>query len=108
MKFKQGHKKVGGRAKGTPNKESTSLIAICERMNFNPFEALVEIAKDKKHPKQFEALKEATQYVLPKRKSLEHSGSLDPKMMEAAEDLSQKTNEEKIAILKAEIEELKK
>lgn len=100
-------KKTGGRNKGTPNKKTQGLIEICEEEDIDLFRALLSIAKNQSHEKNFEAIKEACQYVLPKRRSLEHSGSINPKDMETAEQVAQMNKEERIAVLEAEIKAIK-
>lgn len=100
-------KKTGGRSAGVPNRKTQSLIQMCEDMNFCPFEAMLTIAKDSEHKDSAMMLKEVATYLYPKRKSLEHSGSLDPKMMEAAERVASMSKEEQIALLEAELKELK-
>lgn len=37
--------KTGGRKKGTPNKRSLEIEAICEKLDCNPFEILLLFAK---------------------------------------------------------------
>lgn len=93
--------RIGGRQKGTPNKEVKSLRAIAESLGVNPFEFLLRFAKgdwkglgydsptrivsytqsgeaiydDVIKPEiRFKAASEATQYLEPKRKAIEHSG----------------------------------
>ena len=67
-----------GRKKGTPNKSTLDLHAICERLGVNPFEKLVEYIV---HPCDTEirlaALKEICSYLYPKRKAVEHSGAVE-------------------------------
>lgn len=100
-------KKTGGRSAGTPNKKTQTLLQICEEEGIDLFRALLKIAKNNTHEKNFEAIKEACQYVLPKRRSLEHSGSLDPKMMEAAEQVAALNKEQQIELLETELKKLK-
>ena len=71
----RGHKKAGGRQKGTPNKKSQDLIQRCEDFGFDPFEALLSMARDSEDELlRFNAVKELCQYLFPKRKALEVSG----------------------------------
>jgi hypothetical protein len=44
VNFKPGHKKVGGRAKGAPNKLTREAIEILERLGCNPIEGMARIA----------------------------------------------------------------
>lgn len=73
MKFESGHHKLGGRKKGTPNKV-TALREKLEDAGFDPFEVLIEIAKDKGHPDHFHAAKELCQYLEAKKKAIEVAG----------------------------------
>lgn len=66
-----------GRTKGTPNRFTQNLMQICEEKDLDVFQALVEVALDKESSDRFHALKELAQYLYPKRKALEHSGSID-------------------------------
>lgn len=126
-------KKTGGRSKGIPNKKSQSLIELCESLDVRPFEILLNFAKADwealgysfstrtirtKSGESFEediitpdmrvnAAKEVCQYLYPKRKSLEHSGNLDPKIIEAAEDIAGMNKQEKIQTLEDELRKLK-
>lgn len=76
MSFKSGHAKHGGRAKGTPNKLNAARLA-CEAAGFDPFAALVEIATSSGDEQlRFQASKELAQYIEPKLKAVEHSGSV--------------------------------
>ena len=56
---------------------------------------------------RFQALKETAQYLYPKRKSLEHSGSVSPETLEASETINNLTKEEQIALLEAQLDALK-
>lgn len=95
--------KTGGRKKGTLNKRTVEVIEICERMNINPIELLIHIAKG-----DWEALgydsptltrwlpsgieyeedriqlehrmasaKELSTYIFSKRKSVEHTVQIE-------------------------------
>ena len=68
-----GHKKAGGRKKGTPNKKTEALMEICARKKLNLFEALLELCQDADKQIRLAAIKEACQYIYPKRKALEVS-----------------------------------
>lgn len=86
-----------GRPSGSPNKRTTDLLDICERLNCNPFEVLVHFAKgdsealgyeDKIDPEtgklvpneiskelRQKSAKDACEYLFPKRKAVEHTGA---------------------------------
>lgn len=78
--FKKGMKKPdgAGRKKGVPNRNS-DLLAICEEYGLNLFEEFVKIIIDETNDSylRMTALKEAAQYVYPKKKAVEHSSSED-------------------------------
>lgn len=57
-----------GRKKGTPNKRTQNLMEICAEEGIDPFRALCRSAKESER-----SLHELCQYVLPKRKALEHT-----------------------------------
>lgn len=99
-------KRFGGRAKGTPNKQTQDLFEIAERLECNPFEILLLFAKG-----DFETLglkewtyktfgeytteeltispelrqksaKDACEYLFPKRKAIEHTGKDGEKLFQ--------------------------
>lgn len=73
----KGSPKSGGRQKGTLNKDSQDLFAICEKHGVNVFEAMVMIAIEcDDHNERFEKLKEIAPYLYAKRKQLDVG--LDP------------------------------
>lgn len=96
--FKPGHKKLGGRQKGTPNKASAEAQDILDALGCNPIEGLARIANGEglsclvylnketgefveyeikpSFDQRLNAYKELAQYVAPKRKAVEHSGSI--------------------------------
>ena len=71
-------KKTGGRTAGTPNKANQTLIEKCEGRGIDLFDKFLEIIGDDENDPnlRFQALKEAAQYVYPKRKAVEMA--LDP------------------------------
>lgn len=71
-----GSKKTGGRPKGAPNKKTLALEEICAKHGVDVFEALVLIIKEESDKLlRFQAIKEAAQYLYPKRKALEVSNN---------------------------------
>lgn len=75
MAAPKGHPRYGGRTKGTPNKNTSDLMSICEKHGIHPFEGMVILAKEEKDPdKKFDKLERIAQYVHPKRKAVEVSG----------------------------------
>lgn len=78
MAFKPGHKKVGGRVAGKPNKSTQSLMEKCEAKGVDVFELMLEYATEPCEPAlRFQALKELCQYLYPKRKALEVTGEIE-------------------------------
>lgn len=72
MAFKAGHKKIAGRAKGTPNKSSLPIEELCAKWECSPVEVLIKLTMDEKEPdRQLAAAKELCQYLYPKRKAVE-------------------------------------
>ena len=72
MPFEQGHKKIGGRKKGTPNK--VSLIRADElllELRINPIKKLIEIAESDETSidQRINCYKEIAKYTYPKLKT---------------------------------------
>ena len=68
-----------GRKKGTPNKNTRDLMAICESKGIDVFQSMVELAIIAEDPAtKFIRLSEIAKYLYPKRKEVEHSGQLEP------------------------------
>lgn len=105
--FKPGDKKPekSGRKKGTPNKNTQTLLEKCEEKGVDVFCGLLELAKHQDDSIRFSALKEVAQYLFPKRKHVEHA--VDPKVAEASEQVDQMNKEQKIELLEQELKRLK-
>lgn len=123
MPFVKGQKKVGGRAKGTPNQPTRTLIEKAKEIGADPFEILLRFAAEdwqglgyparsetKFSPAGIEfeeyvispqmrvkAASEACQYIHAKRKAIE--STVDPALIETIKSLEGKTEEELLAIL---------
>lgn len=109
--------KTGGRAKGTPNKSTQSLMEKCERLGCDPFEILLRFAMGDWKGLGYEAqqalkqvteggehiyedvippelrqksAKEASEYLYPKRKAVEISGDEDKGFRIILEDYQSK------------------
>ena len=72
--FKSGHKKIGGRKRGTKNKKT--LLAADElllKLNINPIEKLINIASSDEASveQQIRCWQEVAKYTYPKLKSQE-------------------------------------
>ena len=70
-KFEKGHKKVGGRRAGTPNRTTIDLFAKCDAAGIDPFGELLVLCKNAEANIKLAALKEVSSYLYPKRKALE-------------------------------------
>jgi len=69
--------KTGGRQKGTLNKDSQDLFAICEKHGINVFEGMVLLAVEAEDPmERFNRLRELAPYLYAKRKDL--NVAIDP------------------------------
>lgn len=102
MGFQKGQPKSGGRKPGSKNKR-LSVLEVCESLSLNPFEEMVKIAGAVEHERRFDALKELCQYIEPKRKAIEHSGKIDPAVLEQAEEYARLSNEELRALIREEL-----
>lgn len=90
--------KTGGRKAGVPNKR-TSVLEKCEAIGLDPFAEMARIASDKQDPNQAMMLKELVQYIEPKKKAIEHSGTLDIRLQQELESLMKLSEEELLALL---------
>jgi hypothetical protein len=68
---------TAGRRKGTPNKRTVLIDELLAQHQFNPVERMIALCNQDDLPLdlQVQILKELAQYVHPKRKAIEHSGS---------------------------------
>lgn len=88
----------GGRQKGTPNKKTADLFALCEKRGVVPFEKLLEFMS---HPDPSFALRAteiACSYLYPKRKQIELSEDPDAPIGEA---LAEKATEKIFEYIKS-------
>jgi len=72
--FQQGHKKIGGRKRGTKNKKTLlSADELLLKLDINPLEKLIDIAESKKSSieQQIRCWQEVAKYTYPKLKSQE-------------------------------------
>lgn len=80
-----------GRKKGTPNKTTQDLHAICERMGINPFEAMLKMSQTaEKEEVRLAALKECAQYLYAKRSAVAVSTEDDKGLRIIVEDYTKK------------------
>lgn len=71
MSFAEGHKKSGGRKKGTPNKKSLDIHDDLEILKLNPFEIIQKNLPLCEPEKQIDVSLCLLQYLYPKRKAIE-------------------------------------
>ncbi len=107
MAAPKGHKRYGGRGKGTLNKATTALEAICIEEGIDPFRGLCKLAKCGDPLLSFSAIKELCQYLYPKRKALEVTADIDPEWIEMIKSIESLTKEEKLKLLAEELKKLK-
>lgn len=98
----KGHPKWGGRKKGSVNKR-TSVLETCEAVGLNVFAEMAKIAGDATDPNRATMLKELAQYLEPKRKAMELSGSMDFNVQRELEGLMGLTEDELVSLIKKEL-----
>ena len=88
MAFKPGHKKYGGRKKGTPNKKTADAQKMADEMGVDPLKILLHFAAGDHKALGYKsaipmdlrlgAAKDACSYLYAKRKAVEISAESDP------------------------------
>lgn len=77
MSFAKGHKRVGGRPRGQTNKKTIAKSLVLSELLANsgkdPFQVLIDLLDNPSPMIQLSAARELCQYVLPKKKAIEHS-----------------------------------
>lgn len=79
----KGYSKTGGRTAGTPNRlnnaQAEKLQSLCDKYKIDPLESLLKICADETIDLSLRVsvLKEITQYIYPKRKSIEIAADLE-------------------------------
>jgi hypothetical protein len=70
-------RKTGGRVAGTPNRKTMEVAERLESLRCDPIEGMARIAEDTENPPELRGrmYAELAQYLHPKRKAIEHSGS---------------------------------
>lgn len=106
MAFVKGRAKTGGRKKGTKNKFNIDLAKICEEEGINPFQALIQMAKDPKLKGgvKLGALSELCEYVFPKRRRVEFDGQAFVHIVREVEELSKLPTEELKRLAREELD----
>lgn len=78
MPFEPGHKKIGGRQKGSPNKDTLRLIEKCKEANFDPLkEFFAKYSGIDNDEAACQILLKFMKFIYPERKSVEGSIELD-------------------------------
>lgn len=131
MPFKPGQKKIpgSGKKKGQPNRVTREAIDKAQELNIDPFEVLLHFAKGDwqalgyQYPTktikvaggvEYEvdiitpearlgAAKEAVQYLIPKRRSLEIDSNINLEMAKKAQEYSELTKNEQIKVMREEL-----
>ena len=83
MKFQKGQRLVG-RQKGTPNCKTVEVEEKLAALGCDPIEGMARLALDENNSPELRGkmLSELAQYILPKRKAVEHSGTIEPTLLE--------------------------
>ena len=70
-------RKTGGRTAGTPNKRTLNVMERLDELGCDPIEGMAKIALDPQNPVELRArmFSDLAQYVAPKRRAIDHSGS---------------------------------
>jgi hypothetical protein len=71
MGFKDGHDRVGGRAKGVPNKRTLDLMARLEEHGIEPVREILALMPELSPKEQVDVYRDLLTYLYPKRKALE-------------------------------------
>ena len=77
---RQGHKKLGGRQKGSKNKKTLlSVEQLLKEYDINPIEKLIEIAESKEASieQRIRCWQEVAKYTYPKYKAIEYFSDED-------------------------------
>lgn len=74
MAFQKGHKKFGGRKKGTPNKAHRDVYAMAEEAGVEPFKILLDLCLHRDPSISLNAAKEASKYLYTQKRATELSG----------------------------------
>lgn len=71
-------RKTGGRAKGTPNKRTLDIQQRLDELKCDPIEGMARLAQDENASPELRGrmFSELAQYVAPKRKAVDLSGTL--------------------------------
>lgn len=72
----KGHKKWGGRAKGTPNKRTAELQDFFDSKGMFIPQMIVDRLGDLDSKDQVDVLMQIMPYLYPKRRAIEHSGEV--------------------------------
>lgn len=92
-----GQPKLGGRQKGTPNKDKQELLDLILATGCkHPLQGLAEIAKKSHEAGELDlakdCYKELAQYVASKRKAVEHTGHIETEQVQLVVVLDSETD----------------
>lgn len=88
MSFEEGHPKLGGRVKGTPNKRTSQITDILNEMNVDPVRAILELIPGLEPKEQVDVYLDLMTYIYPKLKAVQFSGELAGSMkMESPKEI---------------------
>ena len=84
MSFEKGHKKKGGRSKGTPNKTTAEVrdnLQFLIESNLPKLQGWIDATAEENPSKAIEIIIKLTDYVLPKLKTIEVVDNSEEKPM---------------------------
>lgn len=103
MPFKVGHKRTGGRKKGTPNKNRPDLIRELEARNFNVLDEILKILPSLDAAMKIRSLLNLMEYIYPRKRAItideEETQAIQAKIVEKIEDLRSLPKDSKRALL---------
>ena len=105
MPFQKGQPRPpnAGRRPGSTNKRSADLAKRCEEMGFDPFDALMDVARTTHDPHlRVTCLKELCKYVHPQKRQVDHNVDINVAVAEQVKELEHLADEELIEIVEAE------
>lgn len=77
MSFKPGHKKIGGRKKGTPNRKTEDMVDQMAKLKLCPLSGLARLIDEVSPETQVKVYLQLLTYLYPKRKAVEVEAKVD-------------------------------
>lgn len=87
--FEKGHKKTGGRVKGTPNKTSLKVLDQLLLKGKHPIEEILRLLPHADSEKQLDVWVKLMSYCYPTFKSVELTGDQDRPLVVTTENVAQ-------------------